>query len=250
MDNIGSGGLFGNLRQTFSSLFSPRLNLARAGPDDRMGSTLAYLMKLLGERLNADLAELSQRATNLRQSDKNQHPAGEKMTRINLKDMAVLIEKSPRTEAFFAIVADAIKDGIAQDRRSNGLRTESFSRKERMEPSTRECFFVGFILATFRRDYEKRTPTESALSERLYKERYNRAGEFLKYARRSINGYCPWAHVDTAMRLEEAINGPATIKPLKLRKPEDEQTIINALIEELVRPALCALECFKGTVHT
>lgn len=33
------------------------------------------------------------------------------MTRINLKDMAVLIEKSPRTEAFF-IVADAIKDGL------------------------------------------------------------------------------------------------------------------------------------------
>lgn len=104
---------------------------------------------------------------------------------------------------------------------------------------------MGFILATFRRDYEKRTPTGSALSERLYRERYNRAGEFLKYARRSINGYCPWAHVDTAMKLEEAINGPATIKPLKLRKPEDEQTIINALIEELVRPAPCALECFK-----
>lgn len=33
------------------------------------------------------------------------------MTRTNLKDMPVLIEKSPRTEAFF-IVADAIRDGL------------------------------------------------------------------------------------------------------------------------------------------
>lgn len=165
------------------------------------------------------------------------------MTRTNLKDMPVLIEKSPRTEAFF-IVADAIRDGLIRP-----AEVMSYVRKffPEGEDGTfhKGMFFVGFIMATFRRDYEKRTPTGSALSERLYRERYNRAGEFLKYARRSINGYCPWAHVDTAMRLEEAINGPATIKPLKLRKPEDEQTIINALIEELVRPAPCALECFK-----
>lgn len=151
------------------------------------------------------------------------------MTRTNLKDMPVLIEKSPRTEAFF-IVADAIRDGLIRP-----AEVMSYVRK----------FFPEGEDGTFRRDYEKRTPTGSALSERLYRERYNRAGEFLKYARRSINGYCPWVHIDTAMRLEEAINGPATIKPLKLRKPEDEQTIINALIEELVRPAPCALECFK-----
>ena len=150
------------------------------------------------------------------------------MTRTNLKDMPVLIEKSPRTEAFF-IVADAIRDGLIRP-----AEVMSYVRKffPEGEDGTfhKGMFFVGFISATFRRDYEKRTPTGSALSERLYRERYNRAGEFLKYARRSINGY---------------FNGPATIKPLKLRKPEDEQTIINALIEELVRPAPCALECFK-----
>ena len=109
-----------------------------------------------------------------------------------------------------------------------------------MEPSIKECFLWALSWLP-----SEGTTRKERRRGALYRERYNRAGEFLKYARRSINGYCPWAHVDTAMRLEEAINGPATIKPLKLRKPEDEQTIINALIEELVRPAPCALECFK-----
>ena len=215
----------GKLSQVFFSEVKPRPGLS----DDRMGSTLAYLMKLLGERLNTDLAELYEQPT----SDNPPLPSCP----------CVLIEKSPRTEAFF-IVADAIKDGLIRPAEVMDYVRKFFPKGED-GTFHKGMFFVGFILATFRRDYEKRTPTESALSERLYKERYNRAGEFLKYARRSINGYCPWAHVDTAMRLEEAINGPATIKPLKLRKPEDEQTIINALIEELVRPAPCALECFK-----
>lgn len=165
------------------------------------------------------------------------------MTAKNLKGMPVLIEKSPRTEAFF-IVADAIMDGRIRPAEVMGYVRKFFPKGED-GTFPKGMFFVGFILAAFRRDYEKRKPTGSPLSERLYKERYHRAGDFLKYARRSINGYCPWAHIDAAMRLEEAINGPATIKPLKLRTPEDEQKIINAFIEELVRPAPCALECFE-----
>ena len=60
------------------------------------------------------------------------------MTRTNLKDMPVLIEKSPRTEAFF-IVADAIRDGLIRPAEVMGY-VRKFSRKERMEPSIKECF--------------------------------------------------------------------------------------------------------------
>lgn len=49
----------GKLSQVFFSEVKPRPGLS----DDRMGSTLAYLMKLLGERLNADLAELYEQPT-------------------------------------------------------------------------------------------------------------------------------------------------------------------------------------------
>lgn len=49
----------GKLSQVFFSEVKPHPGLS----DDRMGSTLAYLMKLLGERLNADLAELYEQPT-------------------------------------------------------------------------------------------------------------------------------------------------------------------------------------------
>lgn len=68
------------------------------------------------------------------------------MTRINLKDMAVLIEKSPRTEAFF-ITADAIKDGLIRPAEVMDY-VRKFSRRERMEPSLKECFcglYLGYL---------------------------------------------------------------------------------------------------------
>ena len=51
------------------------------------------------------------------------------MTRTNLKDMAVLIEKSPRTEAFF-IVADAIKDGLIRPAEVMGYVRKFFPKGE------------------------------------------------------------------------------------------------------------------------
>ena len=97
------------------------------------------------------------------------------MTRINLKDMTVLIEKSPRTEAFF-IVADAIRDGLIRPAEVMGY-VRKFFPKEEDGTFPKGMFFVGFILTTFRRDYEKRTPTGSALSERYEARRgHQRAG--------------------------------------------------------------------------
>lgn len=86
------------------------------------------------------------------------------MTRTNLKDMPVLIEKSPRTEAFF-IVADAIRDGLIRPAEVMGYVRKFFPKGED-GTFHKGMFFVGFILATFRRDYEKRTPTGSGTTVR------------------------------------------------------------------------------------
>lgn len=91
------------------------------------------------------------------------------MTRINLKDMAVLIEKSPRTEAFF-IVADAIKDGLIRPAEVMDYVRKFFPKGED-GTFHKGMFFVGFILATFRRDYEKELRRRA-----LYRSGFTRRG--------------------------------------------------------------------------
>lgn len=155
------------------------------------------------------------------------------MTAKNLQGMAVLLERTEQTEPYF-LLAHAIIGGLIRPAEVMGYVRE-YTPAGNNKLNAEAMLFIGLILADFRRGYERRTPSGNPLSERLDKERYTRAGDFLKFAKRSVNGFCSWAFIDVAMRVEEAINGPATVRPSKAVKgaiQEVSQLAVSALIKK------------------
>ena len=177
------------------------------------------------------------------------------MTLKNLQGMTVLLERTEQTEPYF-LLAHAIIGGLV--RPAEAMRyVREYTPAGENKLNAEAMLFIGLVLADFRRGYERRTPSGSPLRERLEKERYTRAGDFLKYAKGSVNGFCPWAYVDLAMRMEEAINGPATVRPSKAVKgtiQEVTQRAVNGSMKQaagkpLSRAGLLNLSTPIGTIQ-